>query len=217
MNRPLANDFANRTSSLAGRSVAILATDGVELDELTRAKRALELAGARAIVVGPKPGPIVGFRQLEPIGEHTVDVPLDATSASSYGGVFIPGGALHADALRCMPRVVEFVRRVVTNGLPVALLGHAASLLIEAGVARGREVSAWPSVKTDLTNAGADWVDRDVVKDGTLLSGRAVTAFYEALCQHMAQETPTNPTSTSFLARLFSSPLTEANAGRTSD
>jgi len=205
MNRPLSNDFGNRIGSLTGRVIAILATDGVEFDELSRAKRELLLAGARAIVIGPKPGKIRGFREPSPAGEHSVDVALDATSVSEFDGLLVPGGVLHVDALRCMPRVIEFVRSFVLSGLPVAVSGHAASLLIDAGVVRGRKLSAWPSLKTDLTNAGARWMDRDVVSERSLLSGRAVPAYYTALRQHMAQaasaESPLFP---DFLARLFS-------------
>ena len=168
-----------------GLRAAILATDGVELDEVTRIQAALDRGGADTALVGPNHGRIVAYRGGSAVGELDVQVPLDSSDAKAFDGLVIPGGVWQADALRSLTSAVTFVRSFAEAERPIAVLGHAASLLIEADLAEGREVSGAPSLRTDLVNAGAVFVDRDVVQDGFVLSGRAVPAYYAALVEHL--------------------------------
>jgi protease I len=165
--------------------VAILTTDGVELDEVTRIEAALDRDGAETALVGPNRGRIVAYRGGSAVGELDVQVPLDSSDAKAFDALVIPGGVWQADALRSLTSAVTFVRAFAVAEKPIAVLGHAASLLIEADLAEGREVSGAPSLRTDLVNAGAEFIDRDVVQDGFVLSGRAVPAYYAALVEHI--------------------------------
>lgn len=169
--------------------VAILTMDGVELDEVVRARAALERSGADGVLVSPKLGCIAAYRGLGLAGELNVSIALDASDATQFDGLVVPGGLWQADSLRSLPSAVRFVRSFAEAEKPIAVIGHAASLLIEAGLATGRAISGAPSVRTDLVNADAEFVDRDVVHDGLVLSGRSVPAFYSALEEHLTMHT----------------------------
>lgn len=182
-------NWQNATASQAApftTHIAVLTTDGVELDEVIRAQRALELAAVKSVLVGPNRGRITAYRDRREVGELEVDRALDASNANDFDGVFVPGGVWHADALRSLPSAVAFVRAFFDAGKPIAVVGHASGLLIEADLVEERSVSGAPSLRTDLVNAGAEFVDRDVVHDDILLSGRSVPAFYAALGEHFA-------------------------------
>jgi protease I len=157
---------------LRNKKVAILATDGVEQVELLQPKRALEQAGAQTQVVSPKSDSIQGFNHHDRGDQIPVDVPLDRANPNEYDALVLPGGALNPDQLRTNPQAVQFVRSFFEAGKPVAAICHAPWTLIEAGVVKGRTLTSWSSLQTDLRNAGATWVDQEVVVDKGLVTSR---------------------------------------------
>lgn len=158
--------------NLQGKRVAILATDGFEQVELLEPKKAIEQAGARTEVISPKEGKIRGWNMKEWGQEVTVDVALKTADASRYDALLLPGGVMNPDRLRIHPEAVEFVKRFFEEGKPVAAICHGPWMLVEAGVVKGRTITSWPSLKTDIRNAGGQWVDREVVVDGNLVTSR---------------------------------------------
>jgi protease I len=161
-----------RGASLTGFKVAILTTDGFEQAELTEPRRALDAAGADTKIVSPKSGKVRGWKMKEWGDELPVDQALDEADPADFDALVLPGGVINADALRLQPKAVEFVRSFFDAGKPVGVICHAPWALIECGVARGHRMTSWPSLKTDLTNAGAYWVDEEVVVDGKLVTSR---------------------------------------------
>lgn len=170
--------------TLAGKRVAILATDGVEHVELTSPKRALEAMGVTVHVIAPHGDRVRSWKHTE-WGEHIeVDRTIDAASADDYDALVLPGGVMNPDRLRRDPRVLAFVRRFFDDNKIVAVICHGAWTLIDAGVVEGRHITSYPSLQTDLRNAGARWDDRQVVIDGNLISSRRpddLPAFEDAL------------------------------------
>jgi protease I len=164
-------DDANERK-LSGKTVAILATDGVEQSELEEPRQAFEQAGAKTVLIAPRAGSIQGFEHHDKGKEFQVDVALDEANPSQYDALLLPGGALNPDALRAEPQAVAFVRRMAEEGKPIAAICHGPWTLVEADLVRGRTVTSWPSIQTDLRNAGAIWVDRDVVVDRGLVTSR---------------------------------------------
>jgi protease I len=158
--------------SLGGKRVAILVAEGFEQVEMTEPRLALQAAGANVEIVSPKKGKVVGFNHLDKADSFSVDVPLDQADAENYDALMLPGGVANPDRLRTLPKAVAFVRAFFDAGKPVAAICHAPWTLIEAGVVDGRTLTSWPSLKTDLENAGARWVDREVVVDGQLVTSR---------------------------------------------
>ena len=159
-------------AQLQGRKVAILATDGVEQVELTEPRKALEQAGATVHLVAPKGGSIQGMNHHDKGDQLPVDRELSQVSASDYDALVLPGGVANPDALRQEKAAVAFVRDFMDADKPIAAICHAPWLLIEADVVRGRTLTSWPSLQTDLRNAGGDWVDRAVVTDEKLVTSR---------------------------------------------
>jgi protease I len=157
---------------LNGKRVAILATDGVEEVELVEPRKALDAAGARTSLVSQKPGTIKAWQHDHWGGELRVDVPLDRASPDDFDALLLPGGVINPDKLRQDERAVRFVQSFFRAGKPVAAICHGPWMLVEADVVRGRTVTSWPSLRTDLRNAGADWVDREVVTKGGLVTSR---------------------------------------------
>lgn len=157
---------------LDGMKVAILATDGFEQSELTEPKEALEQEGAQAYIVSPAPGEIKGWKHTDWGDKFKVDVPLNEANPVDYDALLLPGGVMNPDRLRIDPRAVEFVKSFFNEGKPVAAICHAPWTLIDAGVVRGRKMTSWPSLRSDLKNAGADWVDQEVVTDNGLVTSR---------------------------------------------
>jgi protease I len=157
---------------LDGKRVAILVTDGFEQVEMTEPRKALEDAGARTDLVSPARGKVKGWQHTKWGDEFPVDVPLDAARPDDYDALVLPGGVMNPDKLRMNERAVHFVRAFFDEGKPVAAICHGPWTLIEADVVRGRTVTSWPSLKTDLKNAGANWVDREVVTDNGLVTSR---------------------------------------------
>jgi protease I len=159
-------------SGLKGRRVAILATDGVEQVELVQPREALEKAGATTHLVSLQAGEIQGFNHLDKGDRFAVDKTLDEVSAADYDALFLPGGVANPDALRMSDKAVNFVRFFIEHDRPVGAICHAPWLLVEADVVRGRTLTSWPSLKTDITNAGGSWVDRPVQVDQKLITSR---------------------------------------------
>jgi protease I len=152
--------------------VAMLATDGFEETELTEPKRALESAGARVDVIAPKPDEIQAFRHHDKSITVPVDRTLDEVRPGEYDAVMLPGGALNADALRVEPKLKQFLRAMWESGRPFAAICHAPWELVSAGLAEGRRLTSYHTIQDDLKNAGADWVDEEVVVDGQLVTSR---------------------------------------------
>jgi protease I len=163
-------------SSLKGRRIAILATKGVEEVELTKPKKALEEAGAKVDVIAPQSGikndKIRAWDMSDWGDDIPVDVVLSKANSGDYDALHLPGGVMNPDHLRLEPAAIEFVRSFVRDGKPIAAICHAAWTLIDAGGVRGHTMTSWPSLQTDLRNAGAEWVDREVVQDNNLVTSR---------------------------------------------
>jgi protease I len=160
------------TQELAGRRVAILVTDGFEQVEMTRPREALDEAGAETDLVSPKSDEVQGYQHHDKGDTFPVDIPLDRARPEDYDALVLPGGVANPDALRMDPTVVRFVRAFVDEGKPIAAICHGPWTLIETGVAKDRKMTSWPSLKTDLKNAGAEWVDEEVVVDRGLVTSR---------------------------------------------
>ena len=160
------------SQSLKGRKVAILATDGFEQVELTEPRKALDAAGAQTRVVSPKSGTIRGWNFTNWGDEVKVDLQLDQARPDDFDALLLPGGVMNPDRLRMNDKAVEFVAAFFDAGKPVAAICHGPWTIIEADAADGRRIAAWPSLKTDLRNAGAEWVDEEACVDGNLVSAR---------------------------------------------
>jgi protease I len=178
-------------ATLDGRRVAILAADGVERVELERPRQALEDAGARTEVVSITDGEIQARdHDLEDAGTFGVDQLVGAVSVDDYEALLLPGGTVNPDKLRMEPAAVAFVRDFVRSGKPVASICHGPWNFVEADVARGRRLTSWPSVRTDLRNAGAEVVDEEVVTDGNITTSRSpddLPAFCERIVEEFAR------------------------------
>lgn len=153
--------------------VAILATDGFEQVELEEPRKALEQAGAKTQVVAPKDDSIRGWDHTDWGEEVKVDVPLKQAKAEDFDALFVPGGVMNPDTLRQNKDAVSFVKEFFSVNKPVASICHGPQVLIEADVVQGKKLTSYPSVKKDLENAGAEWVDQETVVDGNLLTSRS--------------------------------------------
>jgi len=158
--------------TLNGMRVAILAADGFEQVELTDPKQALERAGARCDVVSPSEGKVKGWQHTKWGDELPVDVPLDEADASDYDALLLPGGVMNPDKLRRNEAAQRFVRAFFDRKKPVAAICHGPWTLIDSGVAKGRRMTSYGSIQSDLKNAGVDWVDQEVVVDDNLVTSR---------------------------------------------
>jgi protease I len=178
------------SNSLSGKRVAILATDGVEQVELLEPRKALDAAGATTKVISIKSGSIQGMNHDKPGEQINVDTVLDSTSADDYDALLLPGGVANPDKLRMVPAAVDFVRAFFEAGKPVAAICHGPWLLVEADVVNGRNVTSWPSLHTDLKNAGANWSDSEVVTDHGLVTSRKpddIPAFNKKMIEEFAE------------------------------
>lgn len=176
--------------SLSGKTVAVLATDGVELVELTEPVKALRDAGAAVEIVSLKAGDFQGFNHLTPGDKVTADKAVAGVDASAYSALMLPGGVANPDQLRADPDAVKFVRAFFDAGKPVAAICHAPWLLIEAGVVEGRTLTGFESIRTDLRNAGANVVDEEVVVDDGLVTSRKpddIPAFNAKMIEEFAE------------------------------
>lgn len=175
---------------LQGKRIAALATDGVEESELTKPVEALREAGAAVEIISQKHEPIRAFEHQRPTIEIEVDRTLDQADPEDYDAVLLPGGALNADTIRVDEKAQAFVRQMNEEGKPMAVICHAPWLLVSAGVARGRTLTSWPTIADDLRNAGAKWIDREVVVDDNLVTSRGpkdLPAFNQVMCRVIAE------------------------------
>jgi protease I len=154
------------------KRVAILVTDGFEQVELTGPREALEKAGATCVVIAPKRVDVQGFRHHEKGLKVPVDLELSTADPAEFDAVLLPGGVINADALRIEKKAQQFVQGIDRAGKPVLVICHGAWLLISAKLVKGHTITSWPTLEDDLRNAGADWVDREVVRDGNWVSSR---------------------------------------------
>jgi len=152
--------------------VAILVTDGFEQAEMTGPRQALADAGAQTKIVSLKPGQVRGWNHHDPADSFPVDLAVAEARADDFDALLLPGGVVNPDALRVEPKAVAFVRDFVQSGKPIAAICHGPWTLIEADAVRGRKMTSWPSLRTDLRNAGAEWVDQEAVVDGKLVTSR---------------------------------------------
>jgi protease I len=160
------------TGKLQGVKVAILVTDGFEQVELVDPRKALDEVGAETRIVSPKSGRVRGWKFTDWGDELPVDVMLDSAQPRDFDALLLPGGVMNPDALRINARAVEFVKHFFQADKPVASICHGPWTIIEAGAARGRRIASWPSLKTDLRNAGAEWIDQEAVVDRNLVTSR---------------------------------------------
>jgi protease I len=175
---------------LSGKKVAILVEEGFEQVEMTEPRKALEDAGAGTDLVSPCPSQVRAFQHDKAGDAFPVDVALDQAAAGDYDALVLPGGVMNPDRLRMNPRAVEFVKAFVDSGKPIAAICHGPWTLIETGGVRGRTMTSYPSLKTDLRNAGANWVDREVVTDQGLVTSRNpgdIPAFNRKMVEEIAE------------------------------
>lgn len=175
---------------LRGKRIAILATDGVERVELTEPRKALDEAGARTTVVSPSTGSIKGWERDKWGESIKVDQSLDDARAGDFDALMLPGGVMNPDKLRQNRKAVDFVKSFFDAGKPVAAICHAPWMLVEADVVSGRTVTSWPSLRTDIRNAGGEWVDREVVTDKGLVTSRKpddIPAFNRKMIEEFAE------------------------------
>jgi protease I len=183
------------STKLQGKKIAIVATDGFEQVELTEPKKALEEAGATVDVISPKSGEIKGWKFTN-WGDNTrVDKTLDEAKPSDYDGLVLPGGQINPDKLRMEPKAVAFVTNFFNSGKPIGAICHGPWMLVEAGVLRRRTLTSWPSIRTDIRNAGGHWVDEEVITDQNLTTSRKpddLQAFNERLIREFSGK-PSQP------------------------
>jgi protease I len=175
---------------LRGKRVAALVDNGFEQVELTEPKKALEQAGAKVDVVSPQQGQVKGWQHTKWGDEMPVDRQLDSANASEYDALLLPGGVMNPDHLRMNPKAVQFVRAFVQSNKPIAAICHGPWTLIEAGGVSGRRMTSWPSLQTDLRNAGANWTDEQVVVDNGLVTSRKpddIPAFNRKMIEEFAE------------------------------
>jgi protease I len=187
---------------LDGKKVAILVTDGFEQVELTKPREALDQAGAETKIVSLKSGKIQGMNHADKGDKFDVDQTLDEARPEQFDALMIPGGLMNPDALRSNDDALEFTRHFFREGKPVAAICHGPWVLIDAGVVRGRMLTSWPAIKTDVKNAGGKWINEEVVVDNGLVTSRKpddIPAFnkkmIEEFCEgrHEAMATAASP------------------------
>ena len=175
---------------LNGKRVAILIADGFEQVEMTEPCRALNEAGAQTQIVSPVQGQVKGWNHTEWGDQFPVDVALDTANPNDYDALLLPGGVMNPDKLRANPTAVKFVRSFFQDGKPIAAICHGPWLLVEADVVRGRTLTSYQSIKTDIKNAGGDWVDQEVITDHGLVTSRKpddIPAFNRKMLEEFAE------------------------------
>jgi protease I len=180
-------------NELKKKHVAVLVTDGFEESELIEPMRALREAGADVDIISDERNSIQAFKHHEPSIKISVDKTFDEVKPERYDAVLLPGGALNADQIRTNPKAQHFVQEMNAEGKPMAVICHAPWLLASAGLAKGRTMTSWPTIADDLRNAGANWVDREVVVDKNLITSRGpddLPAFNDAMRTLIAQGPP---------------------------
>jgi protease I len=177
-------------AKLDGKRVAILVADGFEQVEMVAPRKALQEAGAETMIVSPADDEVQGWNHYDKADRFQVDVPLEQADVQDFDALLLPGGVANPDQLRMNPKAVDFARRFVESGKPIGVICHGPWTLIEAGAVKGRKMTSWPSLKSDLQNAGADWVDQEVVVDRGLVSSRNpgdIPAFNRKVIEEFAE------------------------------
>jgi protease I len=190
--------------TLKGKKVAIVAADMVEQVELLEPRKALDEAGATTELISIKPGEIQGFDHFDPADKIKVDKLVEEADASDYDALMIPGGVGNPDQLRGDENMVAFVREFFEQGKPVAAICHGPWVLVEAGVVKGRKLTSWPTLQTDIRNAGGNWVDEQVVTDQGLVTSRKpddIPAFSKKMIEEFAEGVHTGQREKSQAAR----------------
>jgi protease I len=192
-----ASRLKREDAPLAGKKIAVLVADGFEQSEMVKPRDALKEAGAEAVLVSPNKGKVTGWKDKDWGDTFPVDVPLEKADPDDFDALVLPGGVMNPDKLRANPKAVQFVRDFFAAGKPVAAICHGPWTLIDAGVVRGRKLTSYGSIRTDLVNAGANWVNKEVVVDMGLVTSRQpsdIPAFnrkmIEEFCEgrHTAQK-----------------------------
>lgn len=175
---------------LDGKRVAILVTDGFEQDELERPREGLKQAGASTEIVSPKAETVKGWKYTDWGDEFPVDRQLSDANPEDYDALLLPGGQMNPDSLRLEKSAIQFIQSIAGDGKPIAAICHGPALLIEAGIAQSRRLTSFPSIKTDLQNAGATWVDEEVVTDAGIVTSRKpddIPAFNKKMIEEFAE------------------------------
>ena len=173
-------------SNLKGKKIALLATDGFEQSELLDPRKALDEAGAETVLISLKSGEIKGWNHTDWGQSIKVDRTPDGVNPREFDALVLPGGVMNPDKLRMESKAVGFVRQFAISGKPLAAICHGPWLLAEAGLVSGKTVTSWPSIRTDLINAGANWVDQEVATDGQFITSRKpddIPAFSQAIIE----------------------------------
>ena len=160
-------------TKLHGMRVAILVSDDFEQAEMVEPRKALEQAGATTKIISPKPGRITGVNHDEKADTFAVDLTLDQANPADFDAVLLPGGVINADFIRMQPKAREFVKAIDQNNQPIAVICHAPWLLVSSGLVKGRELTSYYTIQDDLRNAGAIWVDEELVRDRNWVSSRS--------------------------------------------
>jgi protease I len=185
------------TTKLQQMAVAILVDNGFEQVELTEPQNALKAAGAKTFIISPQEKHVKGWQTTEWGDSFPVDVSLAQANPRDYDALLLPGGVMNPDKLRMQPDAVEFVRSFFSQGKPVAAICHGPWMVVEANVVRGKTLTSWPSLQTDIRNAGGHWVDQDVVVDGILVTSRKpddIPVFNDRMIALFASKMPARST-----------------------
>lgn len=177
------------SKALNGKRIAILVTDGFEQVELTGPKDALEQAGAKVEILSSQDGQVKGWNHDQPADDFSVDLTFEAAEVGDYDGVVLPGGVQNSDTIRLDSGAQHIVRAINAQGKPVAVICHGGWLLVSAGLVQGKTMTSYKTLKDDLVNAGATWLDEEVVTDGNLISSRQpddIPAFNKALIEALS-------------------------------
>ncbi len=157
---------------LSGFKVAVVLTNGFEQVEMTEPRKALENAGAKVQLIAPEKGKVTGWNHDNKADQFNVDISLDEAQADEFHGLLLPGGVMNPDHLRIVPKAIDFIKKFVNANKPIAAICHGPWTLINAGAVKGHKITSWPSLEVDLKNAGANWVDQEVVRDGKIVTSR---------------------------------------------
>jgi len=159
-------------NELQGKRIAIIVTDGFEQIELTSPREALEKAGAKCVLIAPKDGQVQGFKHHDKADKFKVELTLEKANASDFDALMLPGGVINADAIRIDKKAQQIVQELERAGKPIAVICHGPWLLISSGVMKGRHITSWPTLQDDLRNAGAQWEDKECIRDRNWVSSR---------------------------------------------
>ncbi|HZQ75108.1 MAG TPA: type 1 glutamine amidotransferase domain-containing protein [Burkholderiales bacterium] len=177
-------------AALNGKRVAILVAEGFEQVEMTGPRKALQEAGAETYIVSPQQDEVQAWKHFDHADRFQVDYAVDEAKADDFDALLLPGGVANPDQLRGNPKAVSFVKAFVDAGKPIGVICHGPWTLIEAGAVKGRTLTSWPTLKSDLTNAGANWVDKEVVVDQGIVSSRKpddIPAFNRKIVEEFAE------------------------------